>query len=86
MSSSVQPDFWAHHGHNIQLKLTAGPGVKGLYIDGNSAVNGEREMMFQPDTRMVIHKVETKYAHDKSDGFGTGQETHVVHAMLLPHG
>jgi hypothetical protein len=86
MSTSISPDVWSG---NIHLKLTVGPGVKGLYVGPGSdptggaisTHSGEKEMLLPPNTRLLIQKIE-KSGGD-ADGFGKGPQ-HIVHALVLP--
>lgn len=81
MSTAVRPSVWSG---NTQLKLTVGPGVKGLYIGQNSTHASEDEMILPPNTRMVITKVEQNHGKGDSDGFGINSNM-IVHAFILPN-
>jgi hypothetical protein len=58
VGTSIRKD-WDQHWHgNVKMKLTAGPGVKGLYLGNKHGCQSEREMLFPPNTRFVIQKAE----------------------------
>jgi hypothetical protein len=88
MSTSISPGVWSG---NIHLKLTVGPGVKGLYVGEQSMPAGgsishfksEKEVLLPPNTRLLIQKVEVAPKGGDADGFGNGP-THIVHALVLP--
>jgi ADP-ribose pyrophosphatase YjhB (NUDIX family) len=88
MSTSISPKVW---GGNVHLKLTVGPGVKGLYVGQGSSgtkgsishFSGEKEILLPANTRLHIQKVETAPAGGDKDGFGNGP-AHIVHAIVLP--
>ena len=90
MSTSISPDAWSG---KIHLKMTAGPGVKGLYVDAGSNPNGgaisqnagpnERELILPPNTRLLITAVHEP-GHSDPDGFGTDYGQMVVECIILP--
>lgn len=87
MSTSIRPSSW---GGNVQLKMTVGPGVKGLWVGYGSMPGGgalsnhasEDEMILPPNTRLMILSVK-KSAGTDADGFGGGVQ-HVIEAIILP--
>lgn len=87
MSTSIRPTSWSG---NVQLKLTVGPGVKGLWVGygsmpGGGALSnhpGEDEMVLPPNTRIMIVSVKKSTGAD-ADGFGQHVE-HVIEAIILP--
>ncbi|MCE3602753.1 ADP-ribosyltransferase [Massilia sp. P8910] len=86
MSTSINPAVWSG---NIHLKMTVGPGVKGLWVGIGSEGAGqalsvhasEDEILLPPNTRILIQKVSKHGAHD-SDGFGSGG--YIVEVLILP--
>ncbi|EJG5415742.1 hypothetical protein NAD41_002381 [Salmonella enterica] len=91
MSTSISPDAWSG---SVHLKMHAGPGVKGLYVDQGSHPNGgaislnagsnEREVVLPPNTRLLIIGVsEGGDGTGDSDGFGKYSKT-VVECIILP--
>lgn len=86
MSTSINPAVWSG---NIHLKMTVGPGVKGLWVGIGSEGPGaalsvhanEDEILLPPNTRILIQKVSKHGAHD-SDGFGSGG--YIVEVLILP--
>lgn len=87
MSTSISPDVWSG---NIHLKMTAGPGVKGIYagagsLPGGGSIShhtGEKEIILPPNTRLLITKVIEPGEKD-ADGFGGGGMT-IVECIVLP--
>lgn len=87
MSTSISPDVWSG---NIHLKMTAGPGVKGIYAGAGSLPSGgsishhtgEKEIILPPNTRLLITKVNESGTKD-ADGFG-GSGMTVVECIILP--
>ena len=87
MSTSISPDVWSG---NIHLKMTAGPGVKGIYagagsLPGGGSIShhtGEKEIILPPNTRLLITKVNESGTKD-ADGFG-GSGMTVVECIILP--
>jgi|GEM_PF-2637995 len=87
-STTIDPNIWSG---NVQLKMTIGPGVKGMYVgtgslgphSGISTHAGELEVLLPSNTRMLITKVEPTSGAD-ADGFG-GYGTTVVHVVVLPN-
>lgn len=87
MSTSISPDVWSG---NIHLKMTAGPGVKGIYagagsLPGGGSIShhtGEKEIILPPNTRLLITKVNAPGDKD-ADGFG-GSGMTVVECIILP--
>ncbi|ELK5289364.1 hypothetical protein Q6670_004031 [Salmonella enterica] len=87
MSTSISPDVWSG---NIHLKMTAGPGVKGIYagqgsLPGGGSIShhtGEKEIILPPNTRLLITKV-TEPGSKDADGFG-GNGMTVVECIILP--
>lgn len=87
MSTSISPDVWSG---NIHLKMTAGPGVKGIYagqgsLPGGGSIShhtGEKEIILPPNTRLLITKVVEPGSKD-ADGFG-GNGMTVVECIILP--
>lgn len=87
MSTSISPDVWSG---NIHLKMTAGPGVKGIYagagsLPGGGSIShhtGEKEIILPPNTRLLITKVNESGSKD-ADGFG-GSGMTVVECIILP--
>jgi ADP-ribose pyrophosphatase YjhB (NUDIX family) len=82
-STAITPQTW---GGNVQYKMMAGEGVKGLYVGPGTGISlniSENEIVLPPNTRMLIQKVtaDTKYAD--ADGFGGGGLT-VVEVLILP--
>jgi len=71
VSTSTNHNCW---GGNVHLKITLGPGVKGLPVQKFSKNPQENEVLLVPNTRMLVHKVDT----------GQYGET-VVHMLALPH-
>ncbi len=88
ISTSVDAGVW--HG-DIQLKITVGPGVKGLFVGPGSHPNGgaisyhpsEDEIILPPDTRFLVKRV--RKAGIDEDGFGGGGEKHVIEVLALPN-
>lgn len=92
MSTSISPDVWSG---NVHLKLTVGPGVKGMYVgkgtnnadgvgsSGFSNHPGEKEVILPPNCRMLVQKV-VKSNYGDEDGFGVGS-SYVVEALILPN-
>lgn len=88
VSTSVSPDVWG--GHKLQLKITVGPGVKGLYVGPGSQKGGgaisqhasEDELILPPDTRFLVRRV-TKNPPTDADGFGSGAE-YLIEVLALP--
>ena len=85
-STSIRPTSWSG---NVHLKMTVGPGVKGLWVGKGSANGGaisthssEDEMLLPPNTRMLVQKVSAPSSEDK-DGFGGGGIT-IVEVLILP--
>ena len=76
---------------NVHLKMTVGPGVKGLWVGKGSANGGtisthssEDEMLLPPNTRMLVQKVSAPSSEDK-DGFGgAGGGITIVEVLILP--
>lgn len=87
MSTSIRPSSWSG---NVQLKMTVGPGVKGLWVGHGSLAGGgalsnhasEDEMILPPNTRLMIVSVKKGGTTD-ADGFGSGVQ-HVIEAIILP--
>ncbi|EMD0638830.1 hypothetical protein VPZ60_004246 [Salmonella enterica] len=87
MSTSISPDVWSG---NIHLKMTAGPGVKGIYagagsLPGGGSIShhtGEKEIILPPNTRLLVTKVVEPGSKD-ADGFG-GNGMTVVECIILP--
>ena len=87
MSTSIRPSSWSG---NVHLKLTVGPGVKGLWVGvgstgSSSALSmnaGEDELILPPNTRLLILSVKKSNGGD-ADGFGAGSQ-HVIEAVVLP--
>lgn len=87
MSTSISPDVWSG---NIHLKMTAGPGVKGIYagagsLPGGGSIShhtGEKEIILPPNTRLLITKVVEPGSKD-ADGFG-GSGMTIVECIILP--
>ena len=87
MSTSISPDVWSG---NIHLKMTAGPGVKGIYagagsLPGGGSIShhtGEKEIILPPNTRLLITKVVEPGAKD-ADGFG-GSGMTIIECIILP--
>lgn len=87
-STGTNPDFW--HG-NVQLKMTVGPGCKGLWVGNGSATSGgaasssgnEREIIFPPNYRMLVTGIKRTNGAKDEDGFG-GQSQYVVEVIVLP--
>jgi ADP-ribose pyrophosphatase YjhB (NUDIX family) len=88
MSTSISPDVWSG---NVHLKMTVGPGVKGLYVGQGSNPTGgsishfsnEKEILLPANTRLHVQKVETNHGTPDADGFGNGL-SHIVHVIVLP--
>ena len=86
-STTIDPDIWSG---NIQLKMTVGPGVKGLFVGVGSKPGGdaisfnanEKEVLLPPNTRMLVQKV-AKSPDKDVDGFGNGSMT-VIEVIILP--
>ncbi len=71
-STSIKPD-WGWHG-NVQWRLTATPGAKGLYVgQGISSSSSEKEVILPPNSRYLITAVEKQ-----------GTKT-IVHGLILPY-
>ncbi len=91
MSTSTEPNMFTG---NLHLKLTVGPGVKGLFTGSGSAaagqsisrMPGESELILPANTRLYIHKVTRSPESADRDGFGSNREglDHIVHATILP--
>ncbi|WOL24339.1 ADP-ribosyltransferase toxin [Yersinia phage fHe-Yen8-01] len=87
MSTSIRPSSWMG---DIQLKMTVGPGVKGLWVgpgslpDGDALSNhaSEDELILPPNTRMLVVKHSVGGSVD-ADGFG-GSASHVFEVIILP--
>lgn len=86
-STSISPKVW---GGNVHFRMTAGPGVKGLYAGtgsnkpGGGAISnhpGELEMLLPANQRMLVTGV---HKGPQADGFGHGS-TIVVDVTLLPN-
>ena len=71
MSASTSPEVWSG---NIHLKMTVGPGVKGLPARSFSHHDSENEVLLPPNTRMLVTKV-----------LGSGSSVVTVEATILPH-
>lgn len=88
-STGTNPDFWSG---NVQLKITVGPGCKGLWVGAGSGESGgsasssgnEREILFPPDYRMLVNKVRKSYGKKDDDGFGGEKSEYIVEVLLLP--
>jgi hypothetical protein len=88
-STSTNHDFW--HG-NVQLKITVGPGCKGLWVGAGSKEGGgtesssgnEREIIFPPNYRMLVNKVKKSHGKKDDDGYGGPKSDYVVEVLLLP--
>ena len=88
-STSTNHDFW--HG-NVQLKITVGPGCKGLWVGAGSKEGGgtesssgnEREIIFPPNYRLLVNKVKKSHGQKDEDGYGGPKSDYVVEVLLLP--
>ncbi len=79
MSTSVNKNHsWSG---NVHLHLTAGPGVKAMYVAPMSDHDHEREMFTPPGTRYLITKVETGPCGPQDP---TPCGKYRVHAIILP--
>lgn len=93
-STSIRPSSWSG---NVQLKMTVGPGVKGIYVgsgthssDGTGSKGfsqhpGEHELILPPNTRMLVQRVLRSNHSTDADGFGNNSE-YIVEVLLLPNG
>lgn len=89
ISTSINPSVWSG---NIQLKITVGPGVKGLYVGpgskaGGGAISnhaGEDEIVLPPNTRFVVQRVRKPPTSKDADGFPDGSDT-VIEILALPN-
>ncbi len=73
LSTSVDHQVWSGTTH---LKMTIGPGVRGIPAKSFSQNSGEKEVLLPPNQRMLV--THTEYV--KVDG----QMTNVVHVIVLP--
>jgi hypothetical protein len=88
-STGTNPDFW--HG-NVQLKMTVGPGCKGLWVGAGSQPGGgtesssgnEREIVFPPNYRLLVTGVKRSFGAKDADGFGGPKSEYVVEVIVLP--
>ncbi|MBT7307866.1 MAG: hypothetical protein HN842_06585, partial [Gammaproteobacteria bacterium] len=86
-STSIRPTAWSG---SVQIKMTVGSGVKGMWVGEGSKGSGgcisvncsEDEMLLPPNTRMLVQKVNNPSKKDK-DGFG-GNGMTVIEVLLLP--
>lgn len=89
ISTSINPSVWSGNTH---LKLTVGPGVKGLYVGAGSNPNGgaiskfqsEEEIILPPNTRLLVTKVRTNETIKDNEGFGGYGTDLVIEALILP--
>lgn len=86
-STSINPAVWSG---NVHFRMTAGPGVKGLYVGplsknakGNpiSANSPEQEVLLAANQRMLITGISTSAG---GDGYGGGGKL-LVDVTLLPN-
>ena len=92
-STSIRPSSWSG---NVHLKMTVGPGVKGIYVGtgthnsdgvgkgGFSNHPGEHEIVLPPNTRMLVKKVLKSPSGGDADGFGSGPH-YIVEVLILPN-
>jgi hypothetical protein len=89
ISTSIKPDVWTG---NVHLKLTVGPGVRGLYVGVGSKPDGdaismnktEEEIILPPNTRILVTKVRTNDKLPDVEGYGGGSMDAVIEAIILP--
>lgn len=87
-STSISPDVWSG---NVHIKMTVGPGVKGLYVGpGSNPAGGafslhasEKELLLPPNTRMLVQSVSKAQSGKDPDGFGNGS-SYVLEVLILP--
>jgi hypothetical protein len=76
LSTSTDKQVWSGQNH---WHLTVGEGVKGLPAKSFSKHKSEDEVLFAPNTRIMVTSIEQRYAYNgKPNG-------HIVHAVILPH-
>lgn len=76
LSTSTDKNVWSGQNH---WSLTVGEGVKGLPAKSFSKHKSEDEVLFAPNTRIMVTSIEPRYAYNGK------QNGHIVHAIILPH-
>ncbi|MBN3839231.1 ADP-ribosyltransferase [Burkholderia sp. Ac-20349] len=92
ISTSLRPEVW---GGNIQLRITVGENVKGLYVapnpgKGGGAISshpGEDEVILPFGTKFYVkkvHKTDTPM-HDQHGSWGAGHGQTIIEVVALPN-
>ncbi|HDR9165233.1 TPA: hypothetical protein QDB28_005683 [Burkholderia vietnamiensis] len=92
ISTSLRPEVW---GGNIQLRITVGENVKGLYVapnpgKGGGAISshpGEDEVILPFGTKFYVKKVHKTGApmHDQHGSWGAGHGQTIIEVVALPN-